>query len=230
VNELEGSPQTTDEPHLSVSIASIEDEIANGVTHGIGLLLAIGGLCSLCVLTAYHGNVWHIVGCSIYGASLVILYTASTLYHSVQRPALKAMLRTVDHAAIFLLIAGTYTPFTLVNLRGPLGWSLFAAVWTLAVIGITMKIVWGHRWQWVSLAMYLAMGWICLFAAKPLMAAIPTGALWLLAAGGVAYTVGTIFYVLDDIRYFHAVWHVFVMAGSILHFLAVAFYVVPWTR
>ena len=228
MNVAEGSHQPSGKTHPRVTIASIENEIANGVTHGIGLLLAIGGLCSLIVLTAYHGTVWHIVGCTIYGASLVILYTASTLYHSVQRPALKAVLRTIDHAAIFLLIAGTYTPFTLVNLHGPLGWTLFAAVWTLAVIGIAMKIIWGHRWQWFSLAMYLGMGWLCLLAAKPLMAVIPTGALWLLAAGGLAYTVGTIFYTLDDIRFFHAVWHVFVMAGSILHFLAVVFYVVPW--
>ncbi len=236
VNTAEGIQQSDkpavvgQQPHPPVTIASIEDEIANGVTHGIGLLLAIGGLFSLCVLTAYRGNVWHIVGCTIYGLSLVILYMASTLYHSVQKPAAKAVLRTVDHAAIFLLIAGTYTPFTLVNLRGPLGWGLFAAVWTLAVIGIVMKIVWGHRWQWFSLAMYIGMGWICLFAARPLMASLPSGALWLLLAGGLSYTIGTIFYALDDIRFFHAVWHVFVMAGSIFHFFAVAFYVVPWAR
>lgn len=225
--EAQKQTPASEHPHHVVTITSIEDEIANGVTHGIGLLLAIGGLCSLVVLTAYRGNVWHVVGCVVYGTSLVVLYTASTLYHFVQRPELKAILRTVDHAAIYLLIAGTYTPFTLVNLQGPLGWGLFAAVWTLAVAGIAMKIIWGHRWFWLSLSMYLIMGWLCLFAARPLMDSIPTGALYLLVSGGLAYTVGTVFFVLDGIRYFHAVWHVFVIAGSTLHFLAVAAYVVP---
>lgn len=215
-------------PAEHVTLRRIEEEIANGVTHGIGLLLSVGGLCALLVLTIARGNVWHVVGCTVYGSSLVILYTASTLYHSFRNPRIKQVLRTVDHAAIFLLIAGTYTPFTLVNLRGPWGWTLFAVVWTLAILGIVGKIIFGHRFEWISLSAYLAMGWLCVIAARPIMDTVPTGALWWLLAGGVAYTVGTIFYAADRrVPYFHAVWHVFVILGSVFHFLAVMFYVVP---
>lgn len=211
-----------------VTLQAIEEEIANGVTHGLGLLLSIVGLYALVALTSAYGNAWHVVGCTVYGASLVLLYGVSTLYHGLQNATWKRVLRRVDHIAIFLLIAGTYTPFTLVNLRGPFGWTLFGLVWGLAVLGIVFKLVWGHRLEWLSLALYLTMGWICVIAAKPIIEAIPTnGLLWLLA-GGLCYTAGTIFYALNhSVRYFHAVWHIFVLAGSALHFGAVFYYVVP---
>lgn len=190
-------------------------------------MLAVGGLCSLVVLTVYRGNLSHIVGCTVFGVSLVTLYGASTLYHVARQPRLKKFLQIVDHIAIFLLIAGTYTPFTLVNLHGFWSWTLFGLVWSLATLGIVAKIRWGDRWRWLSLAAYLGMGWCCLIAAKPLIESVPRGALLWLFAGGVTYTVGVIFYALDHKRYFHAIWHLFVMAGSICHFVAVLFYVVP---
>lgn len=214
------------QPH-AVTWTSIEDEIANGITHGIGLMLAVGGLCSLVVLTVYRGDLSHIVGCTVFGVSLVTLYGASTLYHVVRQPRLKKTLQIVDHIAIFLLIAGTYTPFTLVNLHGFWSWTLFGLVWSIATLGIIAKIRWGDRWRWLSLAAYLGMGWCCLIAAKPLIESVPQGALLWLFAGGMAYTVGVIFYALDHKRFFHAIWHLFVMAGSICHFVAVLFYVVP---
>ncbi len=156
-----------------LSWASIEDEIANGVTHGIGLALAIGGLCSLIVLTAYGGDLPHIVGCSVYGVSLVVLYGASTLYHLARETHLKKILQTVDHIAIYFLIAGTYTPFTLVDLHGFWSWLLFCLVWGIATLGIIAKITWGDRWRSLSLASYLGLGWSCLIAARPLLESVP---------------------------------------------------------
>ena len=220
-------PSVVNRAH-AVSLAAIEDEIANGVTHGIGLGLSIAGLVGLIVLTSLHGSIWHIVGCTVYGASLVVLYTASTLYHAVQHIRAKQILRLVDHIAIYLLIAGTYTPFTLVNLRGPWGWTLFGIVWGLAALGAVFKLVYGHGLPWLSLTLYLAMGWVAVIAARPLFDAVPTGCLLWLLGGGLAYTVGTVFYAWDSIRYFHAVWHLFVLAGSALHYCAVIYYVVPF--
>src|SRR5690606_17139523 len=143
------------------TIRTIEQEIANGITHGVGLVLSIAGLIGLIALTTMKGNMWHVVGCTVYGGSLVILYTASTLYHSIQHPRAKRILRTVDHASIYLLIAGTYTPFTLVNLRGPWGWTLFGIVWGLAILGILFKLSYGFKLERLSLVVYLAMGWLC---------------------------------------------------------------------
>jgi len=214
----------------AVTLTAIEDEIANGVTHGIGLGLAIAGLVGLIVLTSIHGTVWHIVGCTVYGASLVVLYMASTLYHAVQHAGAKRILRIVDHVAIYLLIAGTYTPFTLVNLRGPWGWTLFGVVWGLAILGIVFKLVYGHGKPWFSLGLYLAMGWVCVIAGPQIITAVPTGCLLWLLAGGLAYTIGTVFYAWDSVRYFHAVWHLFVLAGSAFHYCAVMYYVVPAIR
>lgn len=212
----------------AVTFERIEDEIANGLTHGIGMLLAFGGFCSLIVLTfARGGSVWHIIGCAVYGVSLVLLYAASTLYHSAREPVRKEFFRKLDHVAIYGLIAGTYTPFTLVNLHGPISWILFGSVWSLAILGIVVKIRWGDRWQWVSLAAFIGLGWMGVVAAEPILKTFPTGLVLLLLGGGIAYTVGTIFFALDHIRYFHAVWHVFVMLGSLLHFWAVLTYVVP---
>ena len=206
---------------------SVGEEIANSLTHGLGAVLAIGGLVVLVTLAALHGDVWHVVSCSIYGASMVILYTASTLYHAVSQPRAKAALQVIDHAAIFLLIAGTYTPFTLVTLHGPWGWSIFGTVWGLAIAGIVLEIAFPRRWPALSLALYVAMGWVVVVAVKPLLSAIPPGGLVLLVLGGLAYTAGIGFYAAKRLPYGHAIWHLFVLAGTVLHFLAVLLYVVP---
>ncbi len=210
-----------------VTLGAVEDELANTLTHGVGLLLSVAGLVALAVLTGLRGNVWHIVGCCIYGGSLVVLYGASTAYHGARRPRVKRILRQVDHIAIYFLIAGTYTPFTLVNLRGPVGWTLFGLVWSLAVFGTLFKLTVRNHPEWFSLGIYLAMGWVCVIAAKPILEIAPGGMLALLFAGGMAYTLGTLFYAWDRKPYYHAVWHVFVLAGSALHFCAVMLYVVP---
>jgi hemolysin III len=220
--------RSTNAPEREVTLERIEDELANGVTHGIGLMLAVGGLCSLIVLTvASGGGFLHILGCTVYGVSLVVLYAASTLYHSTRHPERKEFFRKLDHVAIYGLIAGTYTPFTLVNLHGPVSWLLFGAVWSLAILGIVAKIRWGDRWQSLSLAAFIGLGWLGVVAAKPILATFPPGLIALLLAGGLCYTFGTIFFALDRIRYFHAVWHVFVILGSVFHFWAVVAYVVP---
>jgi len=197
------------------------EEIANSLTHGLGLILSIGGLSVLVTLAAVRGDAWTVVGCAVFGASLVLLYAASTLYHALRSPRWKRVLRVADHAAIFLLIAGTYTPFTLVNLRGPWGWSLFGVVWALAVGGMVMKVFWTGRFDVLSTLVYLFMGWLVLGALRPLFAALPLGSLVFLLIGGVAYSVGTVFYGWTRLPYHHAVWHVFVLIGSLCHFVAV---------
>lgn len=199
----------------------LEDEIANAITHGIGLALSIAGLCVLVTLAAVHGTAWHVVGCSIFGGSLVALYLASTLYHSCPQPAVKEVLRIVDHVCIFLLIAGTYTPFTLTTLRGAWGWFLLVAVWTCAIGGIAYKIVRARQSLPQSALPYIALGWIALVAAKPILENVPLASLALLLAGGLSYTIGTVFYNLDHRRFYHAIWHLFVLAGSAFHFWAV---------
>jgi hemolysin III len=173
------------------------------------------------------GDAWHVVGSSIFGATLIVLYTASTLYHSIRLPSAKSVLRAIDHSAIFLLIAGTYTPFTLVNLRGPWGWTLFGVVWGCALAGILFRIVVGNRLRFVTVLLYVAMGWVVVVAAKPLLNSVEPGGILLMAAGGIAYTGGIVFYAWRRLPYHHAVWHVFVLAGSALHFFAVLFYVIP---
>ena len=206
---------------------TVGEEIANSVTHGVGGLLAIAGLAVVTTFAALNGDVWHVVACSVYGATLVVLYTSSTLYHSIQAPRAKAVFRAIDHSAIFLLIAGTYTPFTLVNLRGPWGWTLFGVIWGLAALGIVFQVSMLRRWPVLQVLLYIGMGWVVLVAAKPLVAAIPVGGLALLGAGGLAYTGGVAFYAWRRLPYHHAIWHLFVLAGSALHFFAILFYVVP---
>jgi hemolysin III len=202
------------------------EEIANAVTHGVGALLAVAGLAVLVTIAAVRGTAWHVVGCSVYGSTLVLLYTASTLYHSIPNARAKRALRILDHSAIFLLIAGTYTPFTLVNLRGPWGWSLFGVVWGLALLGILLQT--GRRRHPVAaVALYVAMGWAVVVAIRPLLHAIPRGGLALLVSGGLAYTVGIVFYASKRIPYAHSVWHGFVLLGSALHFFAILMFVVP---
>ena len=197
------------------------EEIANSLTHGLGLVLSIAGLSVLVTFGALHGDAWTVVGCAVFGASLVLLYAASTLYHALRAPRVKWWLRVLDHGAIFLLIAGTYTPFLLVSLRGPWGWSLFGVIWVLAVAGIVLKLFFTGRFRLLSTLIYLFMGWLALAAFKPLVEVLPHGSLVMLLAGGVAYTAGTLFYMWKRLPYHHAVWHLFVLAGSVCHFFAV---------
>jgi hemolysin III len=206
---------------------STGEEIANSLTHGLGALLAIGGLAVLVTLAALRGDVWHVVSCSVYGGAMVVLYTASTLYHGISVPRAKNALQVFDHAAIFLLIAGTYTPFALVSLRGPWGWSLFGTVWGLAAAGIVLEVAFPRRWPALSLTLYVAMGWVVVVAIKPLLAALAPGGLVLLVLGGLSYTAGIGFYVWHRLPYSHAIWHLFVLAGTIFHFFAILYYVLP---
>lgn len=206
---------------------TLGEEIANSISHGAGAALAVAGLVVLTVLAALRGSAWHVVGCTIFGATLVLLYTASTLYHAIPHPRAKAVLRVLDHSAIFLLIAGTYTPFTLVTLRGPWGWALFGVVWGLAVLGIVLQAGLLRVHAAVSVLLYVGMGWAVVVAIKPLIAALAPGGLALLVIGGVAYTAGITFYGWRRLPYHHAAWHGFVLAGSVLHYFAVLFYVIP---
>ena len=206
---------------------SVGEEIANSITHGIGALLSIGGLAVLVGFSSLRGDAWHITSCSIFGATLILLYVASTLYHSIPLPAAKVILRTIDHSAIYLLIAGTYTPFMLVSLRGPWGWSLFVIIWGIALSGILLKTTSFGRLPGISLSFYLAMSWIIIIAIKPMIAVLDKGGLELLVLGGLTYTAGIIFYLWEKLPYSHAIWHLFVLAGSCFHFFAVLFYVIP---
>ena len=204
---------------------SAGEELANSLTHGIGLILSIACLVLLVVFSALNGTVWHIVSCSIYGLTLVILYAASTLMHAVRTPRLKRAFKIMDHSAIYTLIAGTYTPFTLVVLRDHGGWWVFGAVWSLALAGIIYQVLFVDRYQIVSLLSYLALGWLVVFVIKPLMATLPPAGLVWIFLGGLAYTIGTIFFASSR-PYFHAVWHVFVLIGSLCHFFGILFYVI----
>jgi hemolysin III len=204
------------------------EEIANGLTHGLGIVLAIAGLATMTAFATLNGDVWHVVACSIFGATLILLYTTSTLYHSIPGDRAKAILRIFDHAAIFLLIAGTYTPFMLVNLRGPWGWSLFAVIWSLALAGIALRLFLRGRLHGLVVAIYVAMGWAIVVAVQPMLENVAPGGLLLLAGGGLAYTAGVGFYKWRSLRYHHAIWHGFVLLGSALHFFSVLFYVIPW--
>ncbi len=212
---------------MSTARYTAAEEIANGITGGVGVILAITALAVLVTYAALRGDAWHVVSCAIFGATLVISYTTSTLYHSIPLPGIKPLLRALDHSAIFLLIAGTYTPFLLVNLRGVWGWSLFGVIWAVAIIGVVLRLVWNGRHHGVIVSLYVAMGWAVLVAIKPLLQHLERGGLVLLASGGVVYTLGVAFYVWRRLPYSHAIWHMFVLGGSALHFFAILFYVVP---
>ena len=203
------------------------EELAHSLTHGLGAGLSVAGLVLLVVKSAQQGDAWHVVSTAIFGSTLVLLYTASTLYHSFRNERLKQLLQKFDHAAIFLLIAGTYTPFVLITLRGPWGWSLFGVVWGLALAGVTLKFWLAGRFRLVSTLIYIAMGWLAMVAIKPLVAALPAGGLRLLIAGGLCYTGGTVFYLWKKLPYHHAIWHLFVLGGSVSHWAAVFVHVVP---
>ncbi len=206
---------------------TIEEEIWNGITHGIGTGLSIAGLTTLVVLASIYGDSWRVVSFSIYGGSLVLLYLASTLYHSIQIPNVKQILRRFDHAAIYLLIAGTYTPFLLVSMRTRLGWILLGVVWGIALLGIVFRTIFFGRFETLATIGYVAMGWLIVVAFKEMLAAIPPGGIELIIAGGLSYTVGVIFYAWKKIPYNHAIWHLFVMGGSVCHYFAMLFHVLP---
>lgn len=198
----------------------------NTFSHLAGALLALAGSVVLVVLGALSGNVWKIVSFSIYGATLVLLYGFSTLYHNAAHGKAKVLLQKFDHNAIYLLIAGSYTPFTLVSLHGPWGWSLFGVVWGLALLGISQELWLRQKTRFVSLLIYILMGWVALVAVVPLVAVLSWSGFAWLAAGGIAYTVGIIFFVYEDkYSHWHGIWHLFVLAGSALHYGAILFYV-----
>ena len=203
------------------------EEKLNIATHGFGLLMSIVALTLMVVFASIKGNAWHIVSSAIYGTSLVILYMASTLFHSAKKQKIRNRLNVFDHASIFVLIAGTYTPFLLVTLNGPWGWSLFGVVWGIAIAGVILKLFFTGQKQILSTIAYVLMGWVIIIAIKPLINNIETaGLLWLLA-GGIAYTAGAVFYLFKKIPFNHAIFHVFVLGGSICHFVAVFWYVLP---
>ncbi|MGO1071804.1 PAQR family membrane homeostasis protein TrhA [Lysobacter sp. CA199] len=206
---------------------SIREEIANALTHGLGATAALAGGAVMITLAALHGDAWQLGSAIVFGISLLLLYLASTLYHAIQHPVVKGRLKVFDHCAIYLLIAGTYTPFTLIGLRGPWGWGLFAAIWGLAFAGIVFKLFYTGRFKLLSTLIYIAMGWLVLVAIKPLLNALDAWTLGWLLAGGICYTFGTVFYHRPSLKYSHAIWHLFVVAGSVCHYIAVLSQVVP---
>ncbi len=210
-----------DKPSWQNPFYTLGEEIANSVTHGIGVALAVAGLTSLVILAAIYGDTWRVVSFTIYGTSLIILYLASTLYHSVQHPKAKNVLRRLDHTSIYVLIAGTYTPFLLIGVRGTMGYTLLAIVWTMAVAGILWKIFFLGRFEVLATIMYLLMGWMGVLAFRQLLINVPPSGVTMLFAGGIVYTVGVIFYAWEKLPYNHAIWHVFVLGGSICHFFAI---------
>jgi len=197
------------------------EEIANSLTHGIGWVLSVVGLVFLVVRAAATGGALRVVSCTIFGATLVLLYASSTLYHALPSERAKRVFRVFDHSAIFLLIAGSYTPLALVALGGTWGWSLFGSVWFLAVVGLLLSTVAHGRWRWLSITLYVVMGWLAVVAIKPMLTSLDRQTMILLVAGGLAYTLGLVFFGWKRLPYSHAIWHVFVLAGSVLHYFAV---------
>lgn len=206
---------------------SLLEEIINSIIHGTGVLVSLAGLVLLIVFSSLYGTASHIVSCTVFGFALVLLYTASTLYHSFRKPRIKHVFKIIDHSCIYVLIAGTYTPFMLITVRGVLGWTIFGIVWFLAVLGILFKTFFIHRFKILSTLAYILMGWLVIIAIKPIFQTLTGGAIFWLVSGGLAYTVGTIFYAWKKLPFNHAIWHAFVLAGSVCHFFAVLFYVVP---
>jgi len=205
---------------------SIAEEIWHAITHGVGLLLSITGLVTLVAYAAISGSATAVASSAIYGSTLIILYGSSTLYHAITDKKIKKLFQTFDHASIYVLIAGTYTPVTLITLGGTLGWSIFAINWSTAIFGIYMKFAYPGRFEKLSLVLYLLMGWLIIVAMGPLVEAMASGGIYLLVAGGLSYTFGVIFYVKDSKPYFHAIWHLFVLGGSIFHYLMTLLYII----
>jgi hemolysin III len=205
------------------------DILANAITHGVGAVFALVGAVYLIVVST-RGDAWLVVSCSIYGGTLILVYLCSTLYHSLVRTRARHVFHVLDHSAIYFLIAGTYTPFMLVSMRGRVGWTLLGLVWALAIGGVIFKSLAVGRFPAASATVYLLMGWCIVFGLKPLLHAVSLHGMMWLAAGGLAYTLGILFFANDRLRYFHALWHVFVMGGSVAHYFAVLLYVVPTRR
>ncbi len=200
---------------------SLGEEIANSITHGIGALLSMAALVLLVVFASKYGDPWRIVSFSIYGSTLIILYTSSTLYHSLTNVRVKRFFKILDHSSIYLLIAGTYTPITLVSMRSPWGWTIFGLIWAMAIGGIVAKIFLIDKYKIVSALLYVAMGWLVVIAYKPMLQMVPQGLIIWLLIGGICYTFGLIFYAIKKVPYFHFIWHLFVLAGSITHFFGI---------
>lgn len=200
---------------------SASEEIVNSVTHGIGALLSIAGLVILVVAAALHGDAWHIVSFSIFGVSMIVLYTSSTLYHSFSQERIKNIFARFDHAAIFMLIAGTYTPFLLTTIRGALGWTFFGIIWAVAITGIIIRSIHLHKYRRLMVLIYLIMGWMFIFIINSMIRNLPALSLVFLLAGGLSYTVGVVFYAWRKLPFGHGIWHLFVLGGSIMHFFAV---------
>lgn len=204
----------------------IEEKI-NILSHAAGFILSLVALVLLVMRATLYGDVWDVVSAGIFGASLMILYGASTVYHSAKKPELRKRLRIVDHASIYVLIAGTYTPFTLITLNGSIGWVIFGTAWGLALTGIILKLFFTGKYNLISTLMYVFMGWVIIFAIKPLINNLPLDGLLWLFAGGMAYTTGAVLYSIKKIKFNHAIFHMFVLIGSFSHFMAVFFYVLP---
>ncbi|MBS4056343.1 MAG: hemolysin III family protein [Bacteroidetes bacterium] len=202
----------------------MREEIANTLSHGVGMLLATAGLTLLVVFGAIYGNVWHIVSYAVFGSCMILLYASSTVFHAATRPRVKYYLNKLDHSSIYLLIAGSYTPISLISLRGPVGWTLFGIIWALAIAGIVFKLwFYSARYRKISAWLYVVMGWMVVIAIVPVIRNVPPVSLWFLFAGGLCYTGGVLFYLKKRIRYFHFVFHLFVLAGSICHFFSFLF-------
>ena len=214
--------ETEDVKHYSAT-----EERINIGSHATGFVLSVVALVLLVRYAAIYGNAWHVVSFSIFGVSLMVLYAASTVYHSAKNPRFRRKMRIVDHASIYILIAGTYTPFTLVTLHGVTGWVVFGVTWGMAVTGIILKLFYTGKYDSLSTVMYVFMGWIIVFAIKPLINNLASDGLFWLVAGGMAYTTGAILYSIKKIKFNHAIFHVFVLTGSFCHFVAVYFYVLP---
>lgn len=202
---------------------SAREEIFNSITHGIGTLLSVAALVTLIIFAVLKGDAWHVVSFTIYGSTLVLLYLSSTLYHSFTKEKLKNLFARFDHAAIFLLIAGTYTPFLLTVLRGTLGWTLFGIVWGVAIAGVVIRSIYLTRFRKLMVALYLAMGWMFVVAVGPMIRNLPLLSMIFLLSGGIFYSIGVVFYMWRNLKYGHGIWHLFVLAGSIMHFFAVVY-------
>jgi hemolysin III len=199
------------------------EETVNAITHGMGIPLSIAGLVILVVTAVTYGNTWHVVSFSVFGASLIACYTSSTLYHSFSGEKIKNLFARFDHASIFLLIAGTYTPFLLTVIKGVLGWTMFGIIWGLAIAGIVIRSIYLERFRKLMVAIYLIMGWMIVFAIKPVLNNLPSLSLVLLLAGGISYSAGVVFYAWRKLPYSHSIWHLFVLGGSITHFFAILY-------
>ena len=205
---------------------TLGEEIFNSVSHGVGALLSIAGTVVLIVFSAIYNNAWAVVSSAIFGASLIILYTMSTLYHAITNDRAKSFFRIMDHNTIFFLIAGTYTPITLVPLRGALGWVLFGIIWGAAIVGIVFNSIDLEKFKKPSLVCYILMGWVIVIAIKPMLENVNVVSLWFLLIGGLFYTVGVVFYSIKRIRYFHSIWHLFTIAGSVFHYFSVLLFII----